>query len=218
MRALDEVIGRDAERFGEPPLVVMLGDYIDRGPFSAQVLDHLLRPDQPFERINLAGNHEFMLLAYLDGRVPQAAWQRAGGSATCRSLGIDYSYLKATGREGSLLEEVAKALGERRLAFLRAMPVMVRIGRVVMVHAGLRPSRSLDEQDDTDIVTIRDEFYNASSALPYWVIHGHTPVNEPFIGENRVNVDTHAWLTGRLTAFRMAGRASGFLTTAMPPS
>lgn len=204
----DDAEGRDvAGGHGTRPLVVMLGDLIDRGPHSAQVLDHVRAPHPHLDRLCLTGNHEFLALAYLDGRVALRDWEAVGGNATLRSLGLEPDFLRAgLADERARRVAVREALGSERIAFLRAMPVLARIGAVVLVHGGVRFDMPLDEQDDLTLTTLRPPFPGHDArprARVLHVVHGHTAAAAPQIEPGRIGIDTQAWASGNLSALRV---------------
>jgi serine/threonine protein phosphatase 1 len=212
--ALEENIVRDAETLPGRKLIVMLGDYVDRGPASAQVLDHLIAPPPPgFERICLTGNHEMVMLDYLENRASRANWISMGAEPTLLSYGIDHQRLRGIYQTDSQIDEVVrKAIPASHLAFLRSLPIMIESRRFVFVHAGLRPELALDRQADEDLVFIRSAFYERAHLLSRYVVHGHTPVEEAKREGMRVNIDTGAFFSGRLTALRIWRNKGRYLT------
>jgi serine/threonine protein phosphatase 1 len=203
--ALERNIAEDASTLPAAKLILMLGDYVDRGPASAQVLDHMVAPPPPgFERICLAGNHEIAMLDYLDGRTSLQSWLRIGGEPTLLSYGIDHRRLLDLYRDERQIDEAIRdAIPPDHVAFLRSLPVLVEAGRYVFVHAGIRPGVALDRQTDTDLVFIRSAFFERAHLLTRYVVHGHTPVEEARREGMRVNLDTGAFFTGRLTGLRI---------------
>lgn len=203
--ALEEVIIADASRLAGRKLIIMLGDYVDRGPASAQVLDHLLQPPpEGFERICLAGNHEVQMLDYVEGRSGLSPWLAIGAAATLLSYGIDHERLGQVYRSAGQVDEVIrKAIPAAHLAFLRSLPVLVETPRYIFVHAGFKPELDLERQSDEDLVTIRSAFYERAHLLKKYVVHGHTPVEDAERDGARINIDTGAYFSGRLTALRI---------------
>jgi serine/threonine protein phosphatase 1 len=203
--SLERMIAQDAEQLPGDKLIIMLGDYIDRGPDSAQVIEHLMRPpSHSFRRICLTGNHEIAMLNFLDGLISLRDWNRLGAGATLRSYGLDLEYLRRVYPSRHMVDEIIRtSIPAQHVAFLRELPILVDGGSVVFVHAGVKPSIPLGAQRDIDIVTIRDEFYREAKTLPYYVIHGHTAVAKPQHGIRRINIDTGACFTGRLSALRL---------------
>lgn len=97
--------------------------------------------------------------------------------------------------------------------FYRHLKTSVRLGGYGFVHAGLRPGVVFADQDDRDLMWIRDEFLQDKSSFDVFVIHGHTPVDSPHRDHRRINVDTGAYFTGRLTAVRLEGNSVEFIST-----
>ncbi|MGH6760726.1 MAG: metallophosphoesterase [Phyllobacterium sp.] len=211
---LEGKIVRDAANFSGRKQIVMLGDYVDRGPQSAQVIDHLASPPpEGFERTCLTGNHEIAMLDYLDGRISLAAWLPMGANATLLSYGVDLEHLSGYRSTEQLDEVILSVIPDRHVDFLRSLPILVDAGRFLFVHAGIRPGTPLDQQTDDDLVFIRGDFYNATHLLERWVVHGHTPIDKPQPEGRRINIDTGAFYTGRLTALRLWKNKGRVLST-----
>lgn len=211
--ALEEQIVRDAARIPGPKLIIMLGDYVDRGPDSAGVIEHLLqRPPEGFERVCLAGNHETAMLDFLEGRIERADWVRLGGDATLFSYGVDHARLASLGN-GARDDAMIRALvPDAHLAFLRTLPVVVESADYVFVHAGIWPELPLDQQSDRDLTTMRYKVDAKAHLLDRFVVHGHTPVTTPQLVGKRLDIDTGAYFSGRLTAVRIWRDTGRFLT------
>ncbi|WP_419908136.1 metallophosphoesterase family protein [Hoeflea sp.] len=180
---------------GRPATIVSLGDYVDRGPDSAGVIDRLMRGVAGFDTVCLKGNHEAMLLACVDtdDRQVWQHWMRNGGTATMGSFGLDPA------RNGGA-KALVEAVGLERIAFLRRLPLYHATADYLFVHAGIVPGRPIEEQSERDLLWIRDRFLDSDRDHGRLVIHGHTPVAEPDIRPNRIGIDTGAFMTGRLTA------------------
>ncbi|HZP43100.1 MAG TPA: metallophosphoesterase family protein [Candidatus Binatia bacterium] len=181
--------------------VVCVGDYVDRGPDSRAVLDLLLalRDRDDVETVFLRGNHEEMALAYLGrgGRYGEA-WGLNGGAATLRSYGLD---ARTPGRE------VARALPPAHLAFLESLVLSHRAAGHLVVHAGIRPDRALAEQDEEDLLWIREEFVMRPHALPDTVVFGHTPHRDVLVDlPYKIGIDTGCVYGGALTALELGER------------
>lgn len=208
--------GRLAEESREagPPIVVFLGDYVDRGPQSAAVIDLLLagRPEG-FERRFLKGNHEQAMLAFMEAPLENRAWLMLGGAETLASYGVTPPSPIAA-READWLgaaEALKAAMPAGHLAFLLGLERFVALGDYVFVHAGVAPGRALETQTDADLFWIRDRFLKSRRRFPYRVVHGHTPSDTPQADGRRVGIDTGAYATGILTAARFeAGELSFF--------
>ncbi|WP_454850836.1 metallophosphoesterase family protein [Rhizobium binxianense] len=200
----EEAIVRDAESLPGRKLIVTLGDYIDRGPESARVLSHLMEvPPEGFDRICLTGNHEVLMLDYIDGWASYQDWMMMGAAELLRSYGLDPDHLPLVFRTGAQLDTfIRQSLPRTHIDFMRSMPVMVDTPSVLFVHAGIDPAVPIAEQTDEDLISIRQRFLNSTAPLPKLVVHGHTPGEEPEVQPMRLNLDTRAFRSGKLTAAR----------------
>lgn len=89
--------------------------------------------------------------------------------------------------------------------FCRVLKPFFLCGDFFFVHAGVRPGIPLDEQQEHDLLWIRDEFLNSEEDFGKFIVHGHTPVRAPDIRANRANIDTGAYATGNLTLLTIQG-------------
>ncbi|MBB2971349.1 metallophosphoesterase [Mesorhizobium sp. RMAD-H1] len=215
LMVLERIITEDARRLPGPKLIVMLGDYVDRGPASAQVVEHLLAPPpESFHRICLMGNHEMAMLDYLDGHLSLERWLQMGAAHTLLSYGMDLEYMQQVYRSPQDRDsKIRAAIPEPHKDFLRSLPILIDAGPFLFVHAGVRPGIPLDEQKDEDLVFIRNEFFDSAHRLERWVIHGHTPVEKARPEGRRINVDTGAFYSGRLSALRLWNRKGRIFST-----
>jgi serine/threonine protein phosphatase 1 len=180
-------------------LTVTLGDYVDRGPHSRGVLDRLVSNPFPTPHIALKGNHEVMLERFLDDPSVASTWRRFGGLETLHSYGVPVGSVQ----RGKGFEEASAALRavlppEHR-KFLGSLRSSLDLGRYFLCHAGIRPGVPFERQSDDDLLWIREEFLASRLNFGKLVIHGHTPVERPEVLPNRINIDTGAFATGRLT-------------------
>lgn len=184
--------------------IVGLGDYVDRGPNSASVLDHLLsRPPSGWKRLCLAGNHEIMFLEFLRNPQPGSQWLDFGGAETLSSYGISAHALARQSpnqRRDTLLSHIP----DEHLAFLRGLPVALSLPGCIFVHAGIRPGVPLINQSEDDLLWIRKEFFDAIPQPDLLVVHGHTPAETAVVVPGRICIDTGAFATGILTAVRLS--------------
>jgi serine/threonine protein phosphatase 1 len=211
-------VAADAERHPEDQKrqLVFLGDYIDRGTESRGVIDALLCPGWPgFSRIFLMGNHEDAMLEFLDEKADGVAWLTYGGLETLLSYGIAIRRLPTTVESAAELRETLRAaVPQGHVDFLRRCALSHAEGDYVFVHAGVRPGRPLEQQDQRDLLWIRDEFLRAPGALPgKVVVHGHTICDTPQDLGHRIDIDTGAFVSGRLTCLVLRGTARRFLAT-----
>jgi serine/threonine protein phosphatase 1 len=189
---------------------VFLGDYIDRGPNSRQVLDLLVARRQSFETILLKGNHEVLLDEFL--RMPQsfATWRDVGGIDTLLSYGIRPPSNPDAAEQMMLAKRFAEVLPPAHLQFLINLKRSFSCGDFFFVHAGVRPGVPLSHQADEDLFWIRDEFLNSEEKFGKIIVHGHNPVMEVEFHSNRINIDTGAFMTGRLSCLRIESDAAPF--------
>lgn len=194
-RILDDARGIEGVK-----LLVCLGDYVDRGPASASVLDHLMSPlPSGFWRICLAGNHEQIALDYLGGSYGNG-WLDFGGRETLSSYGV----LEIEMQPARHATQIAGHVPEEHIKFLVSLPVMLSMPGFVFVHAGVDPGRTLEDQEDETLLWSRPtNFPWPASGTGYRVIHGHTPVKAPDLASDRIDVDLGAYATGRLCALKL---------------
>jgi serine/threonine protein phosphatase 1 len=209
---LEERIYEDARRTpGKPVCMIILGDFIDRGPDSAAIIDHFLElPRDGFTRLVLAGNHEIAMEEFFRAPDHGADWLSIGGIETLRSYGLT-SAMDFISRPRKAAQAARLAVPETHLTFLGGLPLLATWGKYVFVHAGIRPTFPLDQQSDKDLITIRGEFLQSQSFGGYVVVHGHTAVALPQQHSHRVAIDTACYATGNLTAARIEGELITFL-------
>jgi serine/threonine protein phosphatase 1 len=196
--------------------LVMLGDYIDRGPDSRGVVERLLGDPLPgFTTVRLMGNHEDALLAFLDGQNDGLDWLSYGGLETLMSYAVPLRSLPSTlAAAHELRESLIASLPPEHDRFFRACLLQHVVGDYLFVHAGVRPGVSLANQSPGDLMWIRDDFLRSRVPLPgYVVVHGHTIVDMPQDRQHRINVDTGAFVSGRLTCLVLRGDQRRFITT-----
>lgn len=197
------------------PILIFLGDYIDRGLQSKEVIDILLGElVSPFETYFLKGNHEAAMLQFL--REPSAGprWAEYGGAETLASYGVRTPRSRVAAEEwATASEDLNRVLPAEHLRFLARLQVSVRLGDYLFVHAGVRPGVDIDRQTEYDLLWIRDDFLNDSRPLGVTVVHGHTPATHPYKDARRVGLDTGAYLSGRLTAARFEQDKVDFIAT-----
>jgi len=204
----EEQIYDDAARSGVPALTILLGDYIDRGPSSRDVLEHLCKPlSGNVKRLAICGNHDDLFARFLKKPKANRDWLDMGGRQTLTSYG-----LSADAPLDQLTEQLAEVVPEHHVKFLSNLPVYAKVGHHVFVHAGLRPGIALAQQTEADMMWIREPFLSQGPQLPLLVVHGHTPSKKPTSGPQRIGIDTGAYVTGRLSILRIVpGEAPDFL-------
>jgi len=198
----------DAEILGERPRIVLLGDYIDRGPASRQVLERLRRlQSAPWcDLVALMGNHEEALLRFLNEPEFGDTWRDWGGAATLDSYGLVMPYIA---RSAEIWEQVSQTFAAKidpsHLEMLKAMPSSFQAEDYLFVHAGVDPDRPLAEQGSATFMYIRGRFLRADQSCEYVVVHGHSPHKVPANTRWRIGIDTGVYYSGILTAMRLHG-------------
>ena len=196
-------------------VVIYLGDYIDRGPASREVLDQLCGPPlKGFRAIHLTGNHEETLLRFLEDPQVGGAWLAMGGGATLRSYGVDFAPGPQEAEDLVRLSRALRAaLPPGHLAFLQKLALRHRAGGYFFVHAGIRPGRPLEDQAPEDLLWIRQPFLRAWRRHGAVIVHGHCAHQTPQVRHNRIGIDTGAYLTDRLACLVLQGSERAFLIT-----
>lgn len=186
--------GREAE-------IVHLGDYIDGGAHSIDVIDRLILGLDGFQMTCLLGNHEAMMLECLttDDRQVWHTWLSNGGDETARSLRLN---LRFGGYDPA---ELAATLGSDRVSWLKSLPLTHEVDPYLFVHAGIVPGIPLKMQQPKDLLWIRSRFLESDEDHGAIVVHGHTPGDAPVVKHNRICVDTGATSNGLLTAAVLDG-------------
>ena len=207
-----QAIDRDVAERGGTALTVTLGDYIDRGPQSRGVIERLSVNPFPTPYVALKGNHETLLEAFLADPSVGAHWRRLGGLETIASFGVPVQQLMLGRNYEDAAAQLRQALTQQHRDFLASLKTSVVVGRYFLCHAGVRPGVPLDRQREDDLLWIRDEFLNSTEDFGKIVVHGHTPVAEPEVLPNRINIDTGAFMTGRLTCVVLEKDRHRFLT------
>ena len=183
-------------------LIVYLGDYIDRGPESEAVIERLIAGPPPgFEAVYLKGNHDDMLLRYLNDGALAETWMMNGGMEALESYGIEVPRpLPPPAWHDGGRQALARALPAAHLDFFRGLKLLHSEGDYLFVHAGVRPEVALDRQQDVDLMWIRHDFLESGEDFGKVVVHGHSITLDVEFPGNRIGIDTGAYHTGQLTA------------------
>lgn len=203
-KKLEQKIVEDAKSFEGQALVILLGDMIDRGPKSAQLIEHLLMPPpEGITRLCLRGNHEDMFLQALETLSGIRDWVAWGGSETLASYGIhpdpeqNYEFSSADWEK-----KLAANIPHSHRLFLQNTPVCLSLPKWFFSHAGINPDHALEDQKKDDLI------WGVSGAeggqvFSKRLIHGHIPVAAAEITPNAINLDTGAYFSGLLTSVRL---------------
>lgn len=199
LMGLEEKIVRHAGRVDEDVWVVLLGDLVDRGPHSAQAIEHVLKPHPSgFRRLCLSGNHEYAMLEGLCDPGAFARWCRYGGLETLSSYGINLSQPGAPPHWNTIKPALDAYIPQSHRDFLAGLPVLLQVPGYILVHAGLRPGIPLSEQTDDDLRWFSTP--PEASDFGATVVHGHSIVPEVQLSPHTIALDTGAYSSGRLSA------------------
>jgi len=200
---LNELLARIGDDMSSRPATrsvsIFLGDYIDRGPSSRETIDRLIAHAEANESVFLKGNHEQIAISCLRDRGLFERWMRLGGRETLMSYGITLAALSDDKQIVRLQAAFHEALPQSHFRFFRDLQSSYTCGDYFFAHAGVKPDIPLSRQKESDLLWIRQEFLSSYDDFGKIVIHGHTPTRGIQVEPNRVNIDTGAFATGRLT-------------------
>ena len=200
LRRIDADLAESAPR---ACIEVFLGDYIDRGSASREVLDLLVARKCALQTIFLKGNHETYLANFGTNPPVLENWQRFGGLETLMSYGIVPSINANAAAQVRLAAAFEQVFPESHRQFIADLKSSFTCGDYFFVHAGVRPGVPLTKQREEDLLWICQDFLTCEDNFSKIIVHGHTPVLQPEILPNRINIDTGAYATGRLTCLKL---------------
>ena len=195
------------------PLYVFLGDYIDRGSASRETIDRLIEHGKTHESVFLKGNHELIAIKCLSDRGLFDQWLRLGGLETLVSYGVPAETLANGKQIAELQSAFHSALPQAHFRFFRDLKNSFECGDFFFAHAGVKPNVELSRQKENDLLWIRGEFLSSKDDFGKIVVHGHTPTREIEVGPNRINIDTGAFATGRLSCLVLEGEELSVIDT-----
>jgi serine/threonine protein phosphatase 1 len=190
---------------------IFLGDYIDRGPNSREVIDLLIERRRTHETMFLKGNHEECILRLMDDPAVFPEWKMIGGMSTVLSYGVAPTAHNDPQSHPRIAAALAAAIPDTHHRFLRGLTLSFTLGDFFFAHAGVRPGIPLEAQSPHDLLWIRDDFLWHGEDFGKIVVHGHTPAMAPEIHPNRINIDTGAYATGQLTCLVLEDNQMSFL-------
>ena len=214
---LDTIEERAAaeQRDAGAPIVVFLGDYVDRGANTAGVLD-LLLSDRPAncERRYLRGNHEQAMVAFMEAPVSNKRWVLHGGAETMMSYGVTPPSIANASDEAWIVaaNTLRESVPPEHHKFLARLERFIQLGGYAFVHAGVDAGMSLEDQPDEVLYWTRAQFIADKRRFSHVVVHGHTPAERPYRDRRRIGVDTGAYASGALTAARFEGEEVTFFS------
>jgi serine/threonine protein phosphatase 1 len=194
--------------------LIYLGDYIDRGPHSKEVVDAIMafNPDKTTV-ITLKGNHEDVLNGFFDDVTILPLWAQYGGLATFQSYGVYVDTPTGLVTQLKLKDALDKAMPEKHRTFYKELRVSFTLGDYFFVHAGINPHRPLHKQHPYDLLYIRTVFLDSTTFHGKMIVHGHSIVPQAMCYANRIAVDSGAYRTNILSAVVLEGTRHTFLTT-----
>lgn len=215
LKNLHDEILLDAADYSGEKMVIYLGDYIDRGLHSKEVVDLLLsKPLPEFESIYLRGNHEQVLLDFLNVDANIATqWFNFGGQSTILSYGVSMAGIPFGEKLIQLQHDLADKIPAAHLSFYNYLQYSYEVGDYFFVHAGVKPKVALNRQSEVVKMWIREEFLNSKYRFEKMIVHGHSVVDEPVVLANRIAIDTGAYTSGVLTCLVLEGEDKRFLAT-----
>jgi serine/threonine protein phosphatase 1 len=204
LRRMHEAIDRDiVTRPVSSSIEIMLGDLVDRGPASRDVIEALItraeRTEGRHQLLGVRGNHEDLMMGFVDAWVGFDTWRELGGYETILSYGVPRRPVATEADRVRLRDDFLAAVPEEHVRFIEALQPYWIEGGYVFVHAGLRPGIPLPAQAPDDLRWIREEFLDWQAPFEYHVVHGHTPVPKVDPRPNRTNIDTGVYATGMLS-------------------
>ncbi len=197
-------------------MVVGLGDFIDRGPSSRGVIEALATDFFDCRSVYLRGNHEQMLLDFLENPERYGLhWFRNGAAETFRSYASDAGALLAASPVDyrAVRDRLLAEMPASHVELIRGLPLSFDEGGYFFVHAGARPGIPLNMQREQDLLWIREGFSDRDVPFAKVIVHGHTPVDQPYLGRYRINLDTGAYFTNRLTCLVLEGATRRLLAS-----
>lgn len=215
---LERIEADDEARQAADTLLIFLGDLVDRGPRSREVVERLLELDRSGTPAKfLLGNHDEIFLKAARGDVKALRYLvRIGGKPTILSYGISEEEYKSADFN-QLAAHFSSLVPAAHLEFLSSFQDYLEIGDYAFVHAGVRPGVPLAEQAPSDLRWIRREFLDHKAPHPKLIVHGHSISSEAEIRDNRIGIDTGAFASGRLTAIGLEGSERWLLQASGAP-
>lgn len=220
LRRLLAALFDDMRAAAARPVLIGLGDYVDRGPHSREVLTLLLQVQAVagLETHFLRGNHDQALLDFLGDAQTGPTWGEFGGREALRSYGVEAPLGRDMDAWAAARDRFAAVLPAAHETFLRTLEPSFALGDYFFAHAGARPGLPLDAQDERDLYWIREPFLSDKRAFDKVVVHGHSAEVIIHADDRRIGIDTGAYATGQLTALRLKDDGRTFIYTRRGPA
>lgn len=211
---MHRTIQKDMVSFNGRKVLIFLGDYVDRGDKSKDVVEWLSHyQEKDVEVIFLKGNHELAMQHFLQDPETFDGWLYWGGEATLESYGVKardhyHNKLPLT----TIAHRLNEALPDTHKAFLNNLKTYHTEKEYIFVHAGLKPGVPLAQQKEDDMMMIREEFFLSRQTFEKIVVFGHTIFSEPLCSSDRIGIDTGAYSSGVLSCVVLEGNDVRFLS------
>ena len=190
----------------EEDLLLYLGDYIDRGPSSKDVINHILQlQTEGIKSIFLMGNHEQFMIDFLFNKINNLSnWLMNGADQTFKSYDIEVAEFIKDGFEDDKIDKLRNIflskLTKEHIYFFNNFKLTYIMGDYLFVHAGINPEKSLSEQSEIDFLWSRsDQFFDKNFKFEKIIVHGHTPESDIINFPYRISVDTGCFFSGKLS-------------------
>ena len=190
----------------EEDLLLYLGDYIDRGPSSKDVINHILQlQTEGIKSIFLMGNHEQFMIDFLFNKINNLSnWIINGADQTFKSYDIEVAEFIKEGFEDEIVDKLRNdflsRLPKEHIYFFNNFKLTYIMGDYLFVHAGINPEKSLSEQNKMDFLWSRsDKFFDKNFEFEKIIVHGHSPEKEVVNFPYRINVDIGSFFSGKLS-------------------
>ena len=190
----------------EEDSLLYLGDYIDRGPSSKDVVNHILQlQTEGIKSIFLMGNHEQFMIDFLFNKINNLSnWIINGADQTFKSYDLEVAEFIKDGFEDDNIDKLRdiflSKLTKENVYFFKNLKLTYTMGDYLFVHAGINPEKSLSEQNKMDFLWSRsDKFFDKNFEFEKIIVHGHSPEKEVVNFPYRINVDTGSFFSGKLS-------------------
>ena len=188
-------------------LIIYLGDYIDRGKNSKEVINQILKlKNNKIKTVNLMGNHdEFMIDFLFNNKNNIENWLNFGLDQTLRSYGIEVVDFIKDGFGDDIIDNLRKSLlskmNEEHIKFFKELEISFSSENYLLVHAGIDPNKKLEDQTRQDFLWSRSkDFFDKDFKSQKIIVHGHTPEENIINNSHRINIDTGCYFSGKLSS------------------
>ena len=187
-------------------LLVYIGDYIDRGPHSKDVINQIIKfQNENIKSVFLMGNHEQVMIDFLFNKINNLKyWLNLGADQTFKSYKIEVAEFIKDGFGDDKIDRLRSVLlnelSDEHIHFLKNLRLSYSVGNYLFVHGGINPEKTLKDQDKMDLLWSRSEkFFDKNFKFEKIIVHGHTPEEKVINFPYRINVDIGCFFSGKLS-------------------